>query len=74
MNSRVTDIMFFVKVPVLSEQMLLAPPIVSHACKYLTKLFSSFIFPTLYAKAIVTASGRPSGTATTIILTAIIKA
>jgi len=42
----VTVIKFLVKVPVLSEQMLSAPPMVSQACKYLTKLFYSFIFPT----------------------------
>lgn len=41
-----TAMMFLVRVPVLSEHILSAPPIVSHACKYLTKLFSSFILPT----------------------------
>lgn len=35
----VTVIVFLVSVPVLSEQILSAPPMVSHACKYLTKLF-----------------------------------
>ena len=38
-----TFIIFWVKVPVLSEQMLFAPPIVSQAAKNLTKLFSSLI-------------------------------
>ncbi len=42
----VTVIKFLVRVPVLSEQILSAPPIVSQACKYLTKLFYSFILPT----------------------------
>lgn len=37
-------------------------------------MFSSFILPTEKAKAIVTAKGKPSGTATTIIVTAIKKA
>lgn len=73
MNILVTVMRFLVNVPVLSEHMLSAPPIVSHACRYLTKLFSSFIFPTEYASAIVTDSGNPSGTATTTILTAIMK-
>lgn len=73
-NILVTAIMFLVRVPVLSEQMLSAPPIVSQACKYLTKLFSYLIFPTLYARAIVTANGRPSGTATTMMLTAMMNA
>lgn len=73
-KTRTTDIKFLVSVPVLSEQMLSAPPMVSQACKYLTKLFYYFIFPTLYANAIVTARGNPYGTATTIILTAIMKA
>jgi hypothetical protein len=53
--------------------MLLAPPIVSQAAKNLTKLFYYFIFPTEYAREIVTASGNPSGTAITTILTAIMK-
>lgn len=39
----------------------------------LTKLFSSFILLTENARAIVTANGRPSGTATTIIVIAIKK-
>ena len=69
-----TDIVFFVKVPVLSEQILSTPPIVSQAAKYLTKLFYYFIFPTLKASEMVTARGNPSGTETTIILIAIMKA
>lgn len=73
MKILVTVMRFLVSVPVLSEQMLSAPPIVSQACKYLTKLFYYFILPTLYARAIVTESGRPSGTATTTILTAMMK-
>lgn len=72
-NKFVTVILFSVSVPVLSEHIVLAPPIVSHALSHLTKLFSSFILPTEYANAMVTASGKPSGTATTIIVTATIK-
>jgi hypothetical protein len=41
---------------------------------YRTKLFSSFIFPTENAKAIVTANGSPSGTAMTMMVIAKIKA
>jgi len=37
-------IWFFVNVPVLSEQMLLAPPIVSQDDNFLTKLLSINIF------------------------------
>lgn len=45
-NILVTVIRFLVRVPVLSVQILLAPPIVSQACRYLTRLFYSFILPT----------------------------
>jgi len=69
----VTVIWFLVRVPVLSVQILLAPPIVSQAARNLTRLFSSFIFPTEYAREMVTARGRPYGTAITTILTAIMK-
>jgi len=61
-------------VPVLSVQISFAPPIVSEALRRLTKLPRSAISDTEKAKEIVTASGRPSGTATTIIVTAMIKA
>lgn len=74
MNSFVTVIIFYVRVPVLSEQISLHPPIISQLDNYLTKLLSSFILLTLNAKLIVTAKGSPSGTATTIIVTAIINA
>ena len=56
--------------PVLSEQMVVAPPIVSHAARCLTKLLSFIIFFMEYASDIVTARGKPSGTATTTIVTA----
>ena len=64
---------FYVNVPVLSLHILLAPPIISHDDRFLTKFYSSFIFPTEYANAIVTAKGNPSGTATTIIVTEIMN-
>jgi hypothetical protein len=54
-------------------QISLAPPIVSEASSFLTKLFSNFIFITEYAREIVTARGRPSGTATTITVMAMIR-
>ena len=65
----VTDIKFNVKVPVLSVQIILAPPIVSHACIFLTKLLLSINFLIEKAKLRVTANGNPSGIATTIIET-----
>ena len=64
---------FLVKVPVLSEQIILAPPIVSQAYNFLTKLLSSIILPTETARERVTARGRPSGIATTKIVIAMIK-
>lgn len=54
------------RVPVLSEQIQFAPPIVSQADIYLTKLLSNNIFLTENAKERVTAKGSPSGMATTI--------
>ena len=46
---------------------------VSQACIFLTKLLVSSIRFILNAKLSVTLMGRPSGTATTISVTAIIK-
>ena len=54
---------FDVSVPVLSVQMLVHPPIVSHAAITRTRFLSFCIFLTEYASAMVTASGKPSGTA-----------
>ena len=51
---------FDVRVPVLSEQMLVHPPIVSHAAITRTRFLSFCIFLTEYARAMVTASGRHS--------------
>ena len=49
----------------MSEQIILAPPIVSQAYILLTKLFSLAILSTEKAKLSVTARGNPSGIATT---------
>lgn len=48
-----------VRVPVLSVQMLFAPPIISQEARVLTKFYSSFILPTAKANVIVTESGNP---------------
>ncbi len=63
-----------VNVPVLSEHIIDAPPIVSQAYNFLTKFWSFNIFLTEKASEIVTASGNPSGIATTITDTPIINA
>lgn len=68
-----TNISFWVNVPVLSVQITWAEPIVSQQLSCLTKLFYFNICLTEKAKESVTASGSPSGTATTIITTASIK-
>ncbi len=52
-------ILFMVSVPVLSEQMLFAPPIVSQAYIRLTRFWSSNIFLTEKAKESVTERGSP---------------
>jgi len=65
-------ILFYVKVPVLSEHIISAPPIVSQAANFLTKLLSFNILLVEYAKDRVTANGNPSGMATTITVMAII--
>lgn len=59
--------------PVLSEQILLAPPIISQEDNLFTKFWSSSIRPTENERDIITAKGRPSGTATTMITTPTIK-
>lgn len=63
-----------VRVPVLSEQMLVAFPIVSQAARTRMKFCSSSICLVEYASEMVTANGRPSGTATTTMVTAMIAA
>jgi hypothetical protein len=69
----VNTILFIVSVPVLSEQMLLAPPIVSQAYMRLTKFWSFNIFLTEKAKERVTERGSPSGMAITMMVIAKIK-
>ena len=60
-----TVMRFCVSVPVLSVQMHVALPAVSHAPRYRTRLLSCNMRRTLNASARVTARGKPSGTATT---------
>mmetsp|Transcript_10095 Transcript_10095/g.25249 ORF Transcript_10095/g.25249 Transcript_10095/m.25249 type:complete len:257 (-) Transcript_10095:515-1285(-) len=62
-----------VSVPVLSLQMVVALPMVSHASRCFTRLLSSCIFCTENARESVTASGRPSGTATTRMVMPVMK-
>lgn len=62
----VRNILFIVRVPVLSEQIVFAPPIVSHASIFLTRLLSKSIFFTENARDNVTDKGSPYGMATTI--------
>ena len=62
----ITVILFWVSVPVLSEQMCVAEPIVSDEFKFRTKLLSFLICLLEKLSEIVTASGRPSGIAQTI--------
>src|SRR2546423_312799 len=68
-----TLILFSVSVPDLSEQTVVAFPIVSHARNKRTRLLSLSILVVANANASVTASGNPSGTATTTIVTATMK-
>ena len=68
-----TVILFSVKVPVLSVQITVTAPIVSHACNFLTRLLLFNIRRMFSAKLKVTAIGSPSGTAITISVTAIMK-
>jgi hypothetical protein len=62
-HASITVIWPSVNVPVLSEQMLVAPPIVSHACRWRTKLLSLVIAFMEYAKLMITANGSPCSTA-----------
>ena len=57
--------MFWVRVPVLSEQMTLAQPRVSTAGSFFTMAPRSAIRPTPRASTMVTMAGRPSGMAAT---------
>jgi hypothetical protein len=55
-----TVIRFMVSVPVLSVQIVVALPIVSHASSFFTRLFSLVIEKLEKANDRVTASGKPS--------------
>mmetsp|Transcript_21596 Transcript_21596/g.43794 ORF Transcript_21596/g.43794 Transcript_21596/m.43794 type:complete len:334 (+) Transcript_21596:320-1321(+) len=71
-HTRTTVIFDVVSVPVLSLQIVVAPPMVSQALKCRTRFWSRNIFLTEKARAMVTARGRPSGTATTKIVIPVI--
>jgi len=58
-----------VRVPVLSEQILSALPITSQDASFFTSHPSLVILYMEKASEIITASGKPSGTATTITTT-----
>ena len=68
-----TRIWLRVSVPVLSVQMTVIAPIVSLACILRTRLFVRSIRRMLTASDSVTLIGSPSGTATTISVTATMK-
>ncbi|KAH3680418.1 hypothetical protein WICMUC_000349 [Wickerhamomyces mucosus] len=68
-----TFILFSVNVPVLSEQTAVAQLIISQDLNTLTRLASLAILVVANARANVTAKGKPSGTATTTIVIAVIK-
>jgi hypothetical protein len=67
--TRTTRILFWVRVPVLSEQMTVADPIVSQATSCLTSELARVIFRIARASETVTLIGSPSGTATTTMMT-----
>jgi hypothetical protein len=66
---RTTCILFCVSVPVLSEQMTVAEPIVSQATSCRTSELARVIFCMAKANDTVTLMGKPSGTATTMMMT-----
>lgn len=73
-NPPITEPTWFkVKVPVLSLQIVVAEPMVSQADSLRTKALSAIIFCMEYARVKVTAKGKPSGTATTTIVTTMVK-
>ena len=67
--SRATVIRFCVSVPVLSEQMTVAEPIVSVPTSWRTSALARVIFCIASASDTVTLIGSPSGTATTMMMT-----
>ncbi|KAH3672958.1 hypothetical protein WICPIJ_009967 [Wickerhamomyces pijperi] len=73
MSPLTTLILLTVNVPVLSEQMAVQLLIISQLLNTLTKFESLAILVVANAKAKVTANGKPSGTATTMIVIAVMK-
>ncbi len=67
--NRTTCILFCVSVPVLSEQMTVAEPMVSQATSCRTRLLARVILRMARASDTVTLIGSPSGTATTMMMT-----
>ena len=63
----VTVILFYVNVPVLSEQIHEVDPRVSTASMFLTRTFFVYSFLAVKDKATVTVASKPSGTLATII-------
>ena len=72
-NTSLTRILFCVSVPVLSVHIMVTAPMVSDACSLRTRLLLLSIRRMLRANARFTAMGRPSGTAITMSVTAIMK-
>eukprot|EP00897_Mesotaenium_endlicherianum_P006364 jgi/Mesen1/5756/ME000292S04843 len=68
-----TVILLAVSVPVLSLQMVVADPMVSHAASLRTRALSAIMRFMAKASVSVTARGSPSGTATTMMVTATAK-
>ena len=68
-----TCMRFCVSVPVLSVQMTVTAPMVSQACILRTRLFVASIRRMFSARLSVTLIGSPSGTVTTMSVTAIMK-
>ena len=64
---------FSVRVPVLSVQITVTAPMVSQACSFLTRLLLFSMRLIFRASDSVTAIGKPSGTAITMSVTAIMK-
>ena len=70
----ITVMRFWVNVPVLSEQITLMQPMVSHATIFLTSAFCLDILMMFTARHADTMVGRPSGTAATISVMEVVNA
>ena len=73
MFTSATCIWFWVRVPVLSVQMTEAAPMVSQECMVRGSVFCFISFRMEKARLRVTLMGKPSGTATTMSVTAIMR-